>query len=70
MLHECQRNEDADDEAAAHKIDIGAVFNCVPRDHLSVKNFRPESRELVFDIDLSDYDDVRTCCQVGDAAWK
>ena len=46
-----------------HKIDIGAVFNCVPRDHLSVKNFRPESRELVFDIDLSDYDDVRTCCQ-------
>jgi len=53
-----------------HKIDIGAVFNCVPRDHLSVKNFRPESRELVFDIDLSDYDDVRTCCQVGDAAWK
>ena len=53
-----------------HKIDIGAVFNCVPRDHLSVKNFRPESRELVFDIDLSDYDDVRTCCQVGDAALK
>ena len=49
-----------------HKIDIGAVFNCVPRDHLSVKNFRPESRELVFDIDLSDYDDVRTCCQGAD----
>jgi len=46
-----------------HKIDIGAVFNASPRDHLSVKNFRPEQRELVFDIDLSDYDDVRTCCQ-------
>ena len=53
-----------------HKIDIGAVFNCVPRDHLSVKNFRPESRELVFDIDLSDYGKRRTRCQVGDAAWK
>jgi DNA primase small subunit len=46
-----------------HKIDIGAVFNASPKDHLSVKNFRPEERELVFDIDLSDYDDVRTCCQ-------
>ena len=46
-----------------HKIDIGAVFNASPKDHLSIKNFRPEERELVFDIDLSDYDDVRTCCQ-------
>ena len=43
-----------------HKIDIGAVFNASPKDHLSIKNFRPEERELVFDIDLSDYDDVRT----------
>ena len=53
-----------------HKIDIGAVFNCVPRDHLSVKNFRPESRELVFDIDLSDYDDVRTCCKEAGICGK
>ncbi|KAJ8603029.1 hypothetical protein CTAYLR_001586 [Chrysophaeum taylorii] len=45
-----------------HKIDIGAVFNSPMRDHKS-PSFRADERELVFDVDLSDYDDVRTCCQ-------
>ncbi|KAH8063320.1 hypothetical protein JL722_2487 [Aureococcus anophagefferens] len=49
-----------------HKIDIGAVFNASPKDHLSIKNFRPEERELVFDIDLSDYDDA--CGPAGAAS--
>lgn len=49
-------------KAMPHKIDVGAVFNMSPSEHKSPA-FKPEQRELVFDIDLSDYDDVRTCCQ-------
>lgn len=55
-----------------HKIDIGAVFNMAVVDHKS-PGFRAEERELVFDVDLSDYDDVRTCCQgavVCRKCWK
>ena len=47
-----------------HKIDIGAVFTHCPKDHNSIKAelFQTVERELVFDIDMTDYDDVRTCC--------
>jgi DNA primase small subunit len=55
-----------------HKIDIGAVFSAPPKDHTMVAadKFKPLERELVFDIDMTDYDDVRTCCTAANICLK
>ena len=42
-----------------HKIDLGAVYNARPSDHLKIREFQPVEKELVFDIDMTDYDEVR-----------
>jgi len=58
------------------KIDIGAVFSHPPKDHKSVQSglFQPQQRELVFDIDLTDYDNVRNCgcsgANICTKCWK
>ncbi|XP_026742626.1 DNA primase small subunit [Trichoplusia ni] len=54
-----------------HKLDIGAVYNTKPS--IGRHDAVVLSRELVFDIDLTDYDEVRTCCQeakVCEKCWK
>jgi len=47
------------------KIDIGAVFSHPPKDKNAIQNFTTTQRELVFDIDLTDYDEVRRCGCTG-----
>lgn len=47
------------------KIDIGPVYTQDPEKRAAYQGevagaFKPAERELVFDVDLTDYDDVRT----------
>lgn len=56
-----------------HKIDVGPVLNIRPKNHRSNPNVKAMQRELVFDIDMTDYDDVRTCCSeanICNKCWK
>jgi DNA primase small subunit len=53
-----------------HKIDIGAVYNARPTMKTAVGKFVPVQREFVFDIDLTDYSDVRACCEGASACDK
>jgi DNA primase small subunit len=57
------------------RIEFGAICGCRPRDIKKLPPARadeakPVERELTIDIDLSDYDDVRTCCQGGACCKK
>jgi len=46
------------------RMEIGAVYTHPPKNHNTVikEAYKPVERELVFDIDMDDYDDIRTCC--------
>lgn len=55
------------------RFEIGPVYNTNPRDRRTLRKstaFRPISKELCFDIDLTDYDDIRTCCDKANICNK
>lgn len=55
------------------RFEIGPVYSTNPRDRKTLRKaslFKPVSKELVFDIDLTDYDDIRTCCNKANICQK
>ncbi|EGO03875.1 hypothetical protein SERLA73DRAFT_175568 [Serpula lacrymans var. lacrymans S7.3] len=46
------------------RFEIGPMYTAKPKDKKTVRPaaFSPLKRELVFDIDMTDYDSIRTCC--------
>ena len=50
-----------------------ALFTIVaaqPKDKKTVRQLTPLQRELVFDIDMTDYDPIRTCCSEANICKK
>ncbi|KAL8874062.1 MAG: hypothetical protein Q9174_000567 [Haloplaca sp. 1 TL-2023] len=55
------------------RFEIGPVYTSNPRDRKTLRKssaFKPKAKELVFDIDLTDYDEIRTCCDKANICRK
>lgn len=54
------------------RFEIGAVYAVNPKERKNLPKLamKPLSKELVFDIDLTDYDEIRTCCSGTDICKK
>lgn len=59
-------------EANPTRFEVGAVYSVNPKERKNLpKNaLKPLAKELVFDIDLTDYDEIRTCCSGTDICKK
>ncbi|OXB37025.1 DNA primase small subunit [Cryptococcus neoformans] len=46
------------------RFEIGPQYSARPKDRKTLASgaLQPQRRELVFDIDMTDYDEIRTCC--------
>ncbi|XP_054806747.1 uncharacterized protein LOC129309273 [Prosopis cineraria] len=70
-FHSAVELENSMKEKCPFKIDIGPVYSVEPtKRHAYAQSgdnvFAPVERELIFDIDMTDYDDVRYCCTGAD----
>lgn len=53
------------------RFEIGPVYSANPRERKTIgPSFKPLAKELCFDIDLTDYDDIRTCCDKANICNK
>ena len=55
------------------RFEIGPVYTTNPRDRKTLRKsttFRPIAKEVVFDLDLTDYDEIRTCCTKANICHK
>lgn len=54
------------------RFEVGAVYTVNPKErrNLPKSAMKPLQKELVFDIDLTDYDEIRTCCSKTDICKK
>ena len=54
------------------RIEIGPVYTATPDMNKVLRKdvFKAEERELIFDLDMNDYDDVRSCCTGANVCKK
>ncbi|CAD7947182.1 unnamed protein product [Amoebophrya sp. A25] len=62
--HTAQAWREAVKKSKPDRMEIGPLYSQEPRmkDGVHKDMFFAEERELIFDIDMDDYDEVRTCC--------